>query len=120
MRGRKPNSLTLSPGDDLVLREVARSDSAPWYQVRRARIVLAIAAGERRHVVAEHMQCDEATVWRTCHRYEESGLAGLLTDHRKGRSGRSDRISPPPEGSDRRVGLSGTGRQGAAHHSLVQ
>jgi hypothetical protein len=120
MRGRKPDSLTLSPGDDLALREIARSDSSPWYQVRRARIVLAIAAGERRHIVAARMECDEATVWRTCQRYEESGLAGLLTDHRQGRSGRSGRISPPPAGSDRRVGLFGAGRQGTAHHTLVQ
>jgi hypothetical protein len=82
--------------------------------------VLAIAAGERRHVVADRMQCDEATVWRTCQQYEESGLAGLLTDQRQGRSGRCDRISPPPEGSDRRAGLPGADRQGAAHHSLVQ
>jgi hypothetical protein len=64
MRGRKPNPLFITPSDDRILRGIARSDASPWYQVRRARIVLAIAAGDRRQSVAERMQCDEATVWR--------------------------------------------------------
>ncbi|HMB05268.1 MAG TPA: hypothetical protein VKP69_16210 [Isosphaeraceae bacterium] len=65
------------------------------------------------------MQCDEATVWRTCRRYERSGLQGLRADGRKGHSGRHERISPPPAGADRRPGLSGVGCQGPAHHPLV-
>ena len=120
MRGRKPDPPSLFPGDESVLRGIARSDSLPWYKVRHSRIVLAIAAGERRHVVAAHMQCDEATVWRTCRRYGESGLAGLLADDRKARSGRHERISPPPAGANRGTGLPGTRRQGTAHHPLVQ
>src|SRR5512135_3479869 len=120
MRGRKPLPLTIDPADDPLLGEIARCGSLPWYQVRNARIVLAIAAGERRQTVAAQMQCDEATVWRTCRRYEQAGLAALLADHRKGNSGRSERISPPPADTDRRTGLPGASRQGPAHHPLGQ
>jgi DNA-binding CsgD family transcriptional regulator len=120
MRGRKPHPLTITPADEPLLTEIARSGSLPWHQVRSARIVLAIASGQRRQTVAEQMQCDEATVWRTCQRYARSGLRELLADHRKGHSGRHGRISPPPEGADRRTGLSGARGQGPAHHALVQ
>lgn len=68
MRGRKPHSLVLPRHDRAVLQSIAHSDSLPWYQVRRARIVLAIAAGERVQTIALHLQCDPATVWRTCQR----------------------------------------------------
>jgi hypothetical protein len=36
----------------------------PWFQVQRARIVLALVAGARTGAVAAQMQCDEATVDR--------------------------------------------------------
>jgi hypothetical protein len=45
--------------------------------------VLAIAAGERTHRVAAEFDCDEATVWRICRRYEQAGLSGLLADGRR-------------------------------------
>jgi Homeodomain-like domain-containing protein len=120
MRGRKPDPLTLAPADGPVLAGIARRGALPWYQVRSARIVLAIAAGERRRCVAERMQCAEATVWRTCQRYEESGLAGLLADHRSGHSGRPLGISPPPTGANRRPRLSRTPRPRVAPHPLDQ
>src|SRR5512135_1949177 len=120
MRGRKPLPLTIDPADDPLLGEIARCGSLPWYQVRNARIVLAIAAAERRQTVAAQMQCDEATIWRICRRYERSGLQGLLADGRQAHSGRHGRISPPAAGADRRTGLPGAGGQGLAHHSLVQ
>src|SRR5262245_40499113 len=118
MRGRKPRPLTLAPGDRAALQQVARADSLPWYQVRRARIVLAVAAGERSQSVAARMECDEATVWRTCRRYEDAGLADLMAP--PARSGHPSRISPPAAGSDRRPGLPGARRQGVAYHPLVQ
>jgi hypothetical protein len=120
MRGRKPNPLTLRPGDEPILYQIARSQTLPWFQVRRARIVLALAAGARSGAVAAQMQCDEATVWRDCQRYQKDGLAGLLDDRRRGRSGRAASISPPPARSDRRTGLPGAGGPGAAHHPLVR
>jgi hypothetical protein len=118
MRGRKPRPLSIAPADLPVLRQVARSESLPWYQVRRARIVLANARGAHNSTVAFQMQCDESTVWRTCRRYEREGLTGLLAPPI--RSGRPDRISPPPAGAGRPTGLLGAGGQGPAHHPLVQ
>ena len=47
MRGRKPEALTIHSPDLSELERIARSDALPWYQVRRARIVLGIAAGRR-------------------------------------------------------------------------
>jgi transposase len=94
MRGRAPAGLSLAPRDAEALQAVAHSDASPWLQVRRARIVLAIAAGEPRCSVAARLECDEATVWRTCQRYRRSGLVGLLSDGRTGHSGRPEQISP--------------------------
>jgi len=67
---------------------------SPWYQVRRARIVLGFATGQRREVLARHLECDESTIWRTCQLYRHHGLAGLLTDQRLGHSGREPEITP--------------------------
>ena len=83
MRGRKPREIDLAPSDQPVLHWIAQSMSLPWYQVQRARIVLAIAAGERTRAVAEKLNCDDATVWRVCRRYELSGLSGLLANGRR-------------------------------------
>ena len=94
MRGRLPDRLTVPPADEARLRKTAHSDSSPWLEVRRAKIVLAIAAGQRRCSLASELGCDEATVWRTCERYRQSGLEGLLADHRRGHSGRLPQITP--------------------------
>jgi hypothetical protein len=118
MRGRKPRPLSIPPADLPGLQQIAHSDSLPWSQVRQARIVLANARGVRTSTIAFQVQCDEATVWRTCRRYEQHGLTGLLAP--PCRSGRPKRIPPPPASPDRRPGLPGAGGQGPAHHPLVQ
>src|SRR6266550_3308668 len=79
MRGRKARGLTLEAEDASALRQVARGQSLPWFQVRRARTVLAVADGDRVEAVADRLGCDRATVWRTCRLYERDGLAGLLS-----------------------------------------
>ncbi len=94
MRGRKPKVLLLHLGDEERLRQTAHSDCLPWYQVRRARIVLALAAGQRTNEIAAQLQCGVATVCRTGERYRQDGLQGLLADGREGRSGRLDQITP--------------------------
>ncbi len=94
MRGRKPEVLTILSPDVPELERIAHSDASPWYQVRRARIVLAIAAGQRREDLAAQLECDESTIWRACQRYRDLGFAGLLADHRQGRSGRDLGITP--------------------------
>src|SRR4051794_13574564 len=111
MRGRKPRALTVGAEDAPALRQVARSQSLPWFQVRRARAVLAVAEGQRVEAVADRMECDRATVWRTCRLYERGGLAGLLSA--PDRPGRPDRLSPPAEGAGRPIGVPGAGGQGA-------
>jgi hypothetical protein len=118
MRGRKPRPLFITPADLTSLQQVARSDSLPWSQVRRARIVLANARGVRTSTIAFQVQCNETTVWRTCRCYEQHGLTGLLAS--PCRSGRPERISPPPASRDRRPGLPGAGGSGPAYHPLVQ
>ena len=94
MRGRSPNPLTVRVQDRDRLVKTAHSDCLPWYQVRSARIVLALASGDRKSAIADQMGCDEATVWRTCERYRQHGLDDLLCDHRQGRSGRVAQITP--------------------------
>src|SRR5947209_4498359 len=112
MRGRKPRSVTLAPGDRAHLQGVARQLALPFFQVQRARIVLAVAAGEAVRSIAARWECDPATVWRYCRRYEQHGLAGLLAQ--ADRSGRPERISPPAAGPDRPAGLPGAGGPGPA------
>src|SRR5665213_365372 len=116
MRGRRPRPLTVADADTPVLQAVARSRRLAWFQVQHARIVLAVAAGESIQAVASRLECDRATVWRVCRRYERGGLKELLLDDL--RVGRPQEISPPPASPNRRTGLPGAGRQGAAHHPL--
>ena len=106
MRGRKPRSIEIDSDDLPVLQQIAHSQTWPWYQVRRARILLGIADGGRTQTLAFQAQCDESTVRRTCRRYERLGLSGLLQP--PPRSGRPIAISPPATRSNRRVGLPGT------------
>src|SRR5271154_3498843 len=94
MRGRKPEVLAINSPDVSELMRIAHSDTSPWYQVRRARIILGIAAGQRREDLATQFECDESTIWRTCQRYRDSGLVGLLADHRQDHSGRDLGITP--------------------------
>jgi hypothetical protein len=76
------------------LERIAHCDSLPWSQVRRARIVLGMASGQRREILASVLDCDQSTIWRTCQRYQNLGLSGLLTDQRQGHAGRQLQITP--------------------------
>src|SRR6516162_3161378 len=93
MRGRRPTPLTIAAPDLPILEAVARSRRLCWFQVQHARIVLAVAGGERVQDVASRLECDRATVWRVCRRYERGGLTKLLLDDP--RLGRPQEISPP-------------------------
>jgi len=94
MRGRKPDPLVILPADQAELERIASCGMSPWYQVRRARILLEISSGRRREHIASQLDCDESTVWRTCQRYRQLGLSGLLADQRQGHSGRDLQITP--------------------------
>jgi Winged helix-turn helix len=118
MRGRRPRPLTLQPADTPILQAVAHSRRLAFFQVQHARMVLAVAAGQRVGAVASRLECDRSTVWRVCRRYEQGGLKKLLVDGP--REGRPQEISPPPACPDRPTRLPGAHRRGAAHHPLVQ
>ena len=94
MRGRRPEKLTIARRDQNALHSAAHWGSLSWFQVQRAKIVLAIAAGERQCSVAARLECDESTVWRACERYRRGGLAGLFADGRQSNSGHPQQISP--------------------------
>ena len=94
MRGRRPEKLTIARRDQDAVHSAANSGCLPWFQVQRAKILLAIAAGERHCSVAARLEGDEATVWRACQRYRRDGLASLFADGRQGNSGRPQQISP--------------------------
>src|SRR5262245_6990084 len=94
MRGRRPKELTVTRRDQEILTAVAHNSSLPWSEVQRARIVLAIAAGDRQCSVAARLECDEVTVWRACQRYRHGGLACLFADGRQNNLGHPQQISP--------------------------
>ena len=94
MRGRRPEQLTIARRHVDVLHAAAHRGSLPWFQVQRAKIVLALAGGERQCSIAARLECDEATVWRACERYRQGGLASLFADGRQGNAGRPQQISP--------------------------
>lgn len=116
MRGRKPRLVTIAAADLPILQAVAHARHLAWFQVQHARIVLAVAAGQPIQTVAAHVECDRATVWRICRRYEQQGLRGLLVD--EPRLGRPQEISPPAARPDRPTGLLGAGRRRPAPHPL--
>ncbi len=101
-----------------LLQQLARSQTRPWYQVQQARIVLAIAAGERIQSVASQLQCDPSTIWRVCRRYEQAGMAAVV--ERTQRAGCPLRISPSATGANCAAGLSRAGGERVAYHPLVE
>jgi hypothetical protein len=118
MRGRNPQPLCLSADEEATLQRIAESQTRPWYQVRRARIVLGVATGQRVQTLAEQMQCTPRTIGRTCHLYRQQGLNGLLAHFH--RAGRPLAISPPAARPDRGISVSGTDSEGFAYHPLVE
>ena len=89
---QKPSPIEIAADDLPLLQQIAQSQTRPWYQVRRARILLGMAHGARTQILGFLTQCDESTVRRTCRRYQHVGLSGLLEPSR--RSGRPIAISP--------------------------
>ncbi|NTU56575.1 MAG: helix-turn-helix domain-containing protein [Anaerolineales bacterium] len=100
------------------MRRIAESQTRPWYQVRRARTLLGLAAGQRVQTLAEQLHCASRTIGRTCQLYRRQGLAGLLASFH--RAGRPLGISPPAACPARGIGVSGTLGEGFAHHPLVE
>jgi len=79
--------------DRPILEAVARGccRHLAFFQVQHTRILLAVAAGERTQAIASRLECDRATVWRVCRRYEQGGLKQVLLD--APRVGRPEELS---------------------------
>ena len=118
MKGRKPHQVIVNAHDRGVLEHIAHSRTLFWFQVQRARTLLAMADGESVQSVALRMQCDPSTVWRICRRYENVGLDAILMD--APRSGHPADISPCGPRTDRAACVFGAARQGIASHALEQ
>lgn len=108
MQGRKPRTIMVGAHDRCVLQQMARSRKLPWFQVQRARTLLAMADGESEQIVALRLQCDPSTVRRICRRYEQAGLESVLAE--SPRTGRPAGISPCGARADRAAGVFGAGR----------
>lgn len=80
MRGRKPNELTLTPGDKRTLHQLLGDGYTSQRLAQRARILLACAQKQRTNQVAFQVARQRATVWRVCERYRQSGLQAALYD----------------------------------------
>ena len=116
MRGRRPRPLEIAPHDVPILQQIARSRSLPWYQVQRAQVLLAVAAGEPIRTLAIRTQCNPSTVWRICRRYEDAGLPDLLEPPQ--RAGRPARISALQRAQIVQLACLEPVAKGLAHHPL--
>jgi len=76
---RKPAPFDLTVNDQLELESWLRTSTLSQNLVQRARIVLALNAGESPKNVAERLETTTATVFKWRNRYIEQGLAGLQT-----------------------------------------
>ncbi len=82
MPGPQPVSITVSLPQQAVLERLLRQQSCPQALVRRARIVLAAATGQRNEPIAHHLGCSATTVrlWRARWAAAESQLAAAEGD----------------------------------------
>jgi transposase len=82
---RSPYVIELSDVDRAVLEERARTYTAPFAVVVRAKIVLLAAGGEPNSDIAGRLDVDVGVVSRWRKRYCAEGLAGLKDRKRSGR-----------------------------------
>lgn len=68
-----------------TLEQLAASRTAPARSVERARILLAIAAGQRPSAVARQLEISRPTVYTWIHRFNDQGAGGLEDQPRSGR-----------------------------------
>src|SRR5271168_1200161 len=84
--GRPPKRLLLDPADAAMLEEIANSPVWPAFQVRKAKVVLAMANGGRVCDVAAQLGYGLTSIWRCGEKFRKGGVAELLkVGHRTGR-----------------------------------
>ena len=89
-----PYPLTLTPRERLELDAMARSRTLAAGLVERARVILAIAAGESYGALCGRLEVSTTTLTRWRKRFERHRVAGL---HDAPRGGRGDRLTPTLE-----------------------
>ncbi len=79
MSGPLPVPITVSPSQLAVLERLLRQQTAPQALVRRIKIVLAAATGQRNEAIAAQLGCSPTTVrlWRGRWAAAESALAAV-------------------------------------------
>jgi transposase len=105
-------ALVVSDGQRDALEVVAKSQTAPFRQVQRARVLLLAADGVANARIAEQTGVSVTTVrsWRS--RFEQEGLAKLG----KVRAGRGRKSTVPQEKIDEIVALTRTGKPAGHTH----
>lgn len=88
---RKPAPFNLTVNDQLELESWLRTSTLSQNLVQRARIVLALNAGESPKAVAERLETSTPTVFKWRNRYIEQGLSGLQDAPRPGQPRKLDR-----------------------------
>jgi len=89
-----PYPLVLTAAERAELDAMARSRTIAAGLAQRARVILAIAAGEPYPVLGARLEVSTTTLTRWRKRFERQRLAGL---HDAPRSGRGDRVAPALE-----------------------
>ena len=87
--GRPTKELPVSAEDRVQLESIAGSQSLPALLVRRAHMVLLMAAGESVSEVARRFGVSRPTVTMCRTRFRERGMAGLHNELKPGRPGRA-------------------------------
>jgi transposase len=82
---RKHEVRPLSKVEQKQLERVSRSQTTAYRRVRRAKLILLAAQGERIKDIAQATDCDTETVRRQVKRFNEYGLASLDDKPRSGR-----------------------------------
>jgi transcriptional regulator with XRE-family HTH domain len=78
----KPAVVNLSQEDRAELMQIANSRTFPAGDVFRARLILALAAGQTYEVIARNLCTTAPTIARWKRRFDKKGMAGLVPRHR--------------------------------------
>jgi transposase len=78
--------VTLSQADRAELMQVANSRTFPAGDVFRARLILALAAGQSYQVMARELRTSAPTIARWKGRFDQKGIDGLVARHRGSRA----------------------------------
>jgi putative transposase len=98
MAGPQPQSITVTPAQQAVLEQLLRQQTCPQALVRRAKIILAGAPGQRNEIIARELGCSPTTVrlWRARWLAAQAQLALLDADTRQLRTALASVLADAP------------------------